>query len=817
MEEATKLREHIHHMHGKEKKNPSEVQASREKFGNVSETEKLVGQQDIQSKRELTKSTPTETEEAEKLLGQQDKPEGELTESTTKECEGSVESIAQLRQIQLDSSKVNDKTDLKVELKKIASDKGFRIVDNEGSGNCMFYALSDQLEIAMGFKIRPEELRRILVQYLRKNPKLPDETDLFYFVDGHQSWADYLTYMEQDGAWGDHVILCAAANCYKTCIHVVSSLSADHDVILRPQCPAENSRTLMLGHIHEEHYVSLHSAQEAEKLVGQQDKPEGELTESATEESEEAQQQRQQYHDIIEKTEAFETHHKECIRVLPYKDKRNGQVSVELYVLCDIKYIPKELKEAARNSFEEMSVKLIWTNLYSGISDVPNITPGVSRRLEKKKAEQISKIIDSSLPTLFNEHRNITAVYPSLKVTDSKRAKEPCIVVNVLGKGRVPIGETNIPKTIKGFPVDIVEGFWVKTADRPNPIKPQKRMEHLCLGASIGIRGVNNYGTLGVFLKEGEDKFYLLSCEHVIGDVKGTEIIHPGWLHYTNSFQTYLGKCKQLLKRMTGNETELSPDNWQPTQLGELEGALYQVQKISDRIPPEMKNTGCYKDFRKYVEELKELVSNPPRVIATLSYGFYGNVLIERSFGQEDLRFTIDAAVAELKREEVEALKRNIFVQMIGTEDYPRGGVIETDEVPDTSVVREWCKSGVTTRHTLINNSFAPSPIVLMPERSKRVVRSSRLTKEGLLVGDPVEWESHLSIDNIDKPFSDKGDSGAVIFEKSKMSGFGIVVGVQYEERRLSKTIVSPLYIALETLSSLEQRRNLQIVLDKFG
>ncbi|XP_022797029.1 glutamic acid-rich protein-like [Stylophora pistillata] len=86
--------------------------------------------------------------------------------------EGSAELIAQLQQMQLDASKVNDKTDLKNELKKISSDKGFRIVDNDGSGNCMFYALSDQLEIAMRIKIKHDELRQMLVQYLRKNPEL---------------------------------------------------------------------------------------------------------------------------------------------------------------------------------------------------------------------------------------------------------------------------------------------------------------------------------------------------------------------------------------------------------------------------------------------------------------------------------------------------------------------------------------------------------------------------------------------------------------------------------------------------------------------
>ena len=86
-----------------------------------------------------------------------------------------------------------------------------------------------------------------------------DGTDLCHFVHGHETWADYLTYMEQDGAWGDHLILCAAANCFKTCIHVVSSLQ--NDVVIRPHCPVEESKPLVLGHIHEVHYVSLQPIQ----------------------------------------------------------------------------------------------------------------------------------------------------------------------------------------------------------------------------------------------------------------------------------------------------------------------------------------------------------------------------------------------------------------------------------------------------------------------------------------------------------------------------------------------------------------------------
>ena len=76
-----------------------------------------------------------------------------------------------LQQMQRHVSKVNSNTDLSAELEKIASDKGFVISDNEGSGNCMFYALSEQLNLVKGIKISHGELRQSIVQYLRKNPK----------------------------------------------------------------------------------------------------------------------------------------------------------------------------------------------------------------------------------------------------------------------------------------------------------------------------------------------------------------------------------------------------------------------------------------------------------------------------------------------------------------------------------------------------------------------------------------------------------------------------------------------------------------------
>ena len=83
----------------------------------------------------------------------------------------------------------------------------------------------------------------------------PDGTDLFHFVHGYATWPQYLTGMTKDGTWGDHLILRAAANCYETRIRVVSSLG--NEVIIDPDHLVLNNNPLVLGHIHEMHYVSL--------------------------------------------------------------------------------------------------------------------------------------------------------------------------------------------------------------------------------------------------------------------------------------------------------------------------------------------------------------------------------------------------------------------------------------------------------------------------------------------------------------------------------------------------------------------------------
>jgi len=67
--------------------------------------------------------------------------------------------------------------------------------------------------------------------------------------------------MEQDGAWGDHVVLYATANCYKTDIHVISSQLNHHDLTIWPDVNGISTNPLVLGHVREVHYVSLRPKQ----------------------------------------------------------------------------------------------------------------------------------------------------------------------------------------------------------------------------------------------------------------------------------------------------------------------------------------------------------------------------------------------------------------------------------------------------------------------------------------------------------------------------------------------------------------------------
>ena len=64
------------------------------------------------------------------------------------------------------------KTDPMLNMQKIAYERGFVISDNQGEGDCIFYAISEQLELIQGVKLSHKQLRKKVVHYLKENPTL---------------------------------------------------------------------------------------------------------------------------------------------------------------------------------------------------------------------------------------------------------------------------------------------------------------------------------------------------------------------------------------------------------------------------------------------------------------------------------------------------------------------------------------------------------------------------------------------------------------------------------------------------------------------
>ena len=90
-----------------------------------------------------------------------------------------------LQRIQLYAHRETSQTELSLNLKKTAQEKGFVISDNQGEGNCMFFALSEQLDVVKGVRISHEEIRQTVVHFLRENPTLVSKIlaeTLLYFT-----------------------------------------------------------------------------------------------------------------------------------------------------------------------------------------------------------------------------------------------------------------------------------------------------------------------------------------------------------------------------------------------------------------------------------------------------------------------------------------------------------------------------------------------------------------------------------------------------------------------------------------------------------
>ncbi|XP_078605300.1 uncharacterized protein LOC144878523 [Branchiostoma floridae x Branchiostoma japonicum] len=136
-------------------------------------------------------------------------------------------------------------------------------------GNCLFYAVSDQLVRTGSTVISHSQLRQDVVGYLSKHPHNEHGDHLRAFVP-NEDWEDYLQQMSRDGVWGDHIVLQAMASMLGRDIRIVSSIDAEnYTTILSPMGNQQvtTGPPLLLGHYAENHYASLDVCQGSAVLL----------------------------------------------------------------------------------------------------------------------------------------------------------------------------------------------------------------------------------------------------------------------------------------------------------------------------------------------------------------------------------------------------------------------------------------------------------------------------------------------------------------------------------------------------------------------
>ena len=545
----------------------------------------------------------------------------------------------------------------------------------------------------------------------------------------------------------------------------------------------------------------------------------------------------------------FEAKHRECIRVLTYTD--DGHVKVKFYVFSGKSGIPETLKAAAQDCFKEMDVKLEWLDLYRDADKILKIRPleypsGKQQALNHSQVNEINKTIAENLHLLVR-HRNITAVQPSLKITNSKQTGIPCITLYVLCKGVIPDGECPFPLTLGSYPVDVVDGIWFRTDGVWEPNKAQEQSEVLCLGASIGVQGEDAAGTLGAIVKDDET-FYVLSCDHVMKHCMKLEIIHPAMNDHLNYLNHHLQQYGLWIRKIIKKESCFMLKNQLSIgcieRLEELSNKFQELKVIKETKQDETRVT---KEILEMIEEHEKAFEKgltPPRVIAKYSVGISRNVT-----WNDGQQYYTDAALAALTPKEVERLRRSKISKMIGTGDHPSGECSSVREV-----MGELCKTGRTTGFTksichASTSMFLNSPAYEVNAKNEDLVsvlkrvRLCQSCKNRSRIGGELDstaapcafcrtdtatlcdslWLKNCfcidrqCVNDNAKVFVTMGDSGAVIFERNEvgdLQAFGIIIGDHLNSYKRF-ALATPMQVALESLSKeISEDTNLRLLSD---
>ena len=327
-----------------------------------------------------------------------------------------------------------------------------------------------------------------------------------------------------------------------------------------------------------------------------------------------------------------------CIRVIPYENKgdRSKLITMSLYVSANGKGIPEEVSDDAKEMFENYAIEFV--DLQKRPPSKLFIPLPSSEKRQDQRLSDLSGIIKENLH-LFENRLNVTAVQASYKVKDSKEQDIPCIAVFVLGKTKVPAGETDM-KTIKDDPLfqdiefDVLEGYYQPAIDALQA----SHTRSLRSGFGIGVKGSDSAGTLGGFLEDETGKHYILSNWHVLRphDKKNENVVvQPA----TCDYKVMCDEAEANLKREERTKTPATEKDKQ--------------KKVFENLDLEKETEESIKEA---TEERDKIKGRKPRQIGTFVDGLRDNVRVDDKFGGG--KIYVDAAIAELDEKEEARMMR---------------------------------------------------------------------------------------------------------------------------------------------------------------
>ena len=543
-----------------------------------------------------------------------------------------------------------------------------------------------------------------------------------------------------------------------------------------------------------------------------------------------------------------------CIRVIPYENDGgddNQPITMCLYVSTNGNGIPTNVQSFAQKMFVNYRIEFV--DLHKRpLSKIFTPLPSSEKRREKELSD-LSRKVEENLH-LFDKRLNVTAVKASYKVTNSVELDIPCVAVFVLGKTKVPAGETDIKKikddnhAFDGVEFDVLEGYYQPAiqAFRASYVDP------LRAGFGIGVDRVRHTGTLGGFMEDENGKHYILSNKHVLcpPDARNNDVIvQPSELDY----ELMCGEAEECLKIVLKSK-----------EIPGSEGLSF-IQEDKDKIN-ETRSPAQLEKIEKRVREarqgLEKVKSEKPRAIAKYVHGLQGNVMIE--LGDKKIQLFVDAAIAELEETEENELKlmHKMCENLYGfvkeqNSTMPNGEIITWEAFVDQLRRKEvsFSKFGRTTGFTdegriddpveklfvkiLVPESTVPENDPIIPEFShiphrfckdckfsedcrKEVVnydhksKLDKCTKCQILLKDDDEvrtiWaHNNFVIRKSGNVFCNLGDSGALVFDQQG-NAWGLVHGIfEIISRDFIFCLASPLCLTLKALEQASGKKELKL------